>query len=45
MKRPVDFGNPEEVRAFLGAVRDLALDAIASGEDATRISRRRMFSH
>ena len=44
MKRPVDFTNPEEVRAFLAAVRDLALDAIAAGEDATRLPRRRLFS-
>lgn len=44
MTRPVDFTNPEEVRAFLGALRDLALDAIAAGEDATRLPRRRMFS-
>lgn len=44
MKRPMDFGNPEEVRAFLGAVRDLALDAVAAGEDATRLPRRRLFS-
>jgi hypothetical protein len=44
MKRAVDLADPAEVRAFLGAVRDQALDAIGAGKDATREPKKRMFS-
>jgi hypothetical protein len=44
MKRAVNFADPAEVRAFLGTLRDHALDAIAAGEDATRAPRERVFS-
>jgi len=44
MMRAANLTDPAEVRAFLGAVRDQALDAIAAGKDATEAPKKRMFS-
>jgi hypothetical protein len=38
------WSDPVEARRWLYALREQTLDAIATGEDATRAPRRRMFS-
>jgi hypothetical protein len=44
MKRAVNLADTAEVRSFLEAFRDHALDAIAAGKDATPEAKKRMFS-
>ena len=41
---PLDFRDPAAVRAWLSFLREHALDAIALGEDATKLPSARTFS-
>ena len=44
MATSMRWSDPVEARRWLNALREQTLDAIATGEDATRAPRRRIFS-